>query len=361
MYQVKSTYRTMLGALLMLLAFSACTEKDVPVPEKKAITWQVESDTVAQSKALVDNNVLQKACTPNADGTNETIGVWGDYTVKSDGQDIIVQEFIATPLTYVIDSESSGKWVYSDPGEEKYWTSFAVYDFRACYPQKLMTSLMTQMDATMFQGGPINTSSLQEDILVAAKQVDTRMANLSEAVRLNMQHIFAAIKFKVKPVDGFVPANSEGVTSCWLQNTNNATDLFSPSGYLVHSGNATPVITWHTYESSTAPMYKWEHDGVSFQFENTLYTSNGGKAGNEYIHNDGWILIVPQTVKEGTLTFNYTLKNAGSQVFSVNIPAITYEHGKQYTYMLEIRGSEATIKLSIKPWNHLESSYDITI
>ena len=356
---MKSIYQRNWCALFLLLIIVACTENEVPVPERRTISWQVESDMATQSRVLVNNNVLQTTCTPKADGTNETVGVWGDYTVNSYGQDVIVQEFIATPLTYTSSSGGNSTWEY--PGEEKLWMPMSVYNFRACYPQDLMTDLMTQMDATMFQGGPINTSSLQEDILVAAKQVDTRTANLSEAVRLDMQHIFAAIKFKVKPVDGFVPANSEGVTSCWLQNTNNATDLFSPSGYLVHSGNATPVITWHTYESSTAPMYKWEHDGVSFQFENTLYTSNGGKAGNEYTHNDGWILIVPQTVKEGTLTFNYTLKNAGSQVFTVNIPAITYEHGKQYTYMLEIRGSEATIKLSIKPWNHLESSYDITI
>ena len=82
----------------------------------------------------------------------------------------------------------------------------------------------------------------------------------------------------LKAVDGFVPATGEGVTSCWLQNKTNATNLFSPSGYLVHSGNASPDITWHPYESSAAPMYKWKHQGVSFDKENTLYTSNNLKA-----------------------------------------------------------------------------------
>ena len=358
---MKSIYPISWGALFLLLTFMACSENEAPteepLPEKKAISWQVESDTVMQSRVLVDNSVLQKACTPLADGTNETIGVWGDYTVNSGGQNVTVQEFIATPLTYVPNSNS---WEY--PGEAKYWTSFSVYDFRACYPQKLMTTLMTQMDATMFQGGPINTSTLQEDILVAAKQVNTRTANLSVPVRLDMQHIFAAIKFKVKAASGFTPASGEGVTSCWLQNKNNATNLFSPSGYLVHSGNAEPKIEWLPYESSVAPMYKWEHElGISFQSENTLYTYNGGAVGEEYTQNSGWVLIVPQSVQEGTLQFCYTLKKAGSQVFSVNIPAITYEHGKQYTYMLEIRGSEADITLTVKPWNQQDSSYDITL
>ena len=352
---MKATYRIIVGAMFLLFVLTACTENDVPM-QKKTISWQVESDSIIQSRVLVNNNVLQASCTTTANGTNETIGVWGDYTVNSGGQNVTAQEFIATPLTYI---PIYNNWEYQ--GEPKLWTSFAVYDFRACYPQDLMTDLMTQMDATMFQGGPINTSVLQEDILVAAKQVDTRTANLDEAVRLDMQHIFAAIKFKVKAMEGFTPAVGEGLTSCWLQNKTNDKNLFSPSGYLVHSGNATPVITWHPYESSSAPMYKWEHEGVNFRSEYTLYTSNGGKVGEEYTRNDGWVLIVPQTVKEGTLTFNYTLKNAGSQVFTVYIPAITYVYGNQYTYMLEVRGSEATINLTIKPWNHLESSYDITI
>ena len=356
---MKAICRTIGGALFLLLAIAACTEKDVPVSEKKAISWQVESDSTIQGRVLVNNNVLQTSCTPKADGTNETIGVWGDYSVNSGGQNITVQEFVATPLTYVPGTYNN--WEY--PGEAKFWTSFAVYDFRACYPQKLMTTLMTQMGATMFQGGPINTLELQEDILVAAKQVDTRTDNLSEPVRLDMQHIFAAIKFKVKAVSGFTPATGEGVTSCWLQNKKtNDKNLFSPSGYLVHSGNAVPVITWHTYESSSeVRMYEWKHEGLDFTFENTLYKDNVGMVGEAYTHNDGWVLVVPQTVKEGTLTFNYTLKNAGEQVFTVNIPAITYEHGKQYTYMLEIRGSEADITLTVKPWNQLDSSYDITI
>lgn len=346
--------------LTVLLTIAGCAQETdflFPEPEpvsKYPIDWSINP---ISTRALADNNLLQSSCTPNADGTNETIGVWGDYIATSNNQQVTIQEFKATPLTFIPGSFNS--WEY--PGEARYWELRTIYNFRACYPQKLMTSLMTQMDATMFQGGPINTQILQEDILVAATQVDTRTANLSEAVRLDMRHIFAAIKFNVKAVDGFTPATGEGVTSCWLQNKNNATDLFSPSGYLVHSGNSSPEITWHPYESSTAPMYMWEHQGVNFYYENTLYTPNDGMTGDEYTHNDGWILVIPQTVKPETLNFCYTLKNSGNQVFTVNIPAITYECGKKYTYVLEIRGSEVDIHLTIAPWNHLESSYDITI
>ena len=347
------------------LIFAGCAQETEylfpePLPASKyPISWNVQS---LQTRALVDNSLLKESCREKADGTNESIGIWGQYTSNQNGQNHTVQEFVATPLNYgVKESENNAldHWYY--PGDLSYWQTPSVYDFRACYPQELMTTLMTQMDATMFQGGPINTSTLQEDILVAAIQIDTRRANLSEAVPLNMKHIFAAIQFKVKAVDGFVPATGEGVTSCWLQNKTNAANLFTPSGYLVHSGNASPDITWHPYESSAAPMYKWKHQGVSFDKENTLYTPNGGLEGEIYTKNGGWLLVVPQTVKTGTLQFCYTLKNAGEQIFTVDIPAITYDEGKKYTYLLEIRGSEVTVSLTIAKWNHMESSYDITI
>ena len=353
--------------LTVLLTIAGCARETEMFPEtssayKNPIFWSVKQTDIDKTRAIVDDALLLASCTVDADGTNESIGIWGEYMMNVDGQELSFPEFDAVPLTYgskESDSNVHNNWNY--PGEARYWETPAVYNFRACYPQKLMTDLMTQMNATMFQGGPINTMALQEDILVAASQVDTQRANLAEPVRMNMEHIFAAVKFKVRATYGFTPAADDGVTSCWLQNKTNDNSLFSPSGYLVHSGNSQPEIDWHPYESSTAPMYVWKHQGVSFGKENTLYTPNGGMAGEEYTHNDGWLLVVPQTVKAETLSFCYTLKNVADQVFTVNIPPVTYEHGKQYTYVLEISGSEVELKLYIAPWNYLESSSDITI
>lgn len=351
--------------LIALFGFGSCAQDvDSPHPEQGPelmypISWSTPMVQGINTRALVNNSLLEESCTPSG---GRSIGVWGQSVVSSGEQSSIYQDFVATPLTFAPKAEDSNphnNWNY--PGEAVFWRSNAIYDFRACYPQDVMTGLMTQMDATVFQGGPINTSALQEDILVAATHINTRTADLSKPVPLDLRHIFAALKFKVKAVDGFTPSNGEGVTSCWLQNQDASTDLFSPSGYLVHSGNETPKITWYPYESSTAPMYVWKHEGVSFANEGTLYTPNGGLEGDIYTNNDGWILVVPQPVKAETLHFCYTLKNAGSQVFSVAIPAITYECSMQYTYVLEIRGSKVDLKLTISPWNHLESSYDIIL
>ena len=355
--------------LTALYIFAGCTqETETPFPEvlpdnnQYPISWSVPSVQSVVARALVDDTLLQGACTPKSDGTHRSIGVWGQSIVTIGTQSSTYEDFVATPLTYADKEEDSNpysKWNY--PGGAKYWRTHAVYNFRACYPQNVMTGLMTQMDATVFQGGPINTSVLQEDVLVAATRIDTKTSDLTKPVPLQLQHIFAALKFKVNAVDGFVPAAGEGITSCWLQNQTNAADLFSPSGYLVHSGNLVSEIKWYPYESSVAPMYLWEHTRVSFNEENTLYIPNGGLKGSEYTSNDGWLLIVPQQVKAETLHFCYTLKNAGTKVFSVPIPAITYENAKQYTYLLEIRGSSAELTLSIAPWNNIESSYDIVL
>lgn len=352
-----------LCSILMFCNISCTREADV-FPEsqphvKMPICWDVNQKTDSQTRALINNSLLQTACTPKADNSHESIGLWGEYTYSTDN--IKMVEFWATPLTYAPISEDTNphnNWNY--PGGVRFWESGAIYNFRACYPQALMTSLMTEMSTSIFQGA-INTFVVQEDILVAATQVNTRTTDLMMPVSLSLQHIFSAVKFKVKAVDGYVPSDDEGITSCWLQNKTNDTDLFSSSGYLVHSGNAAPQISWYTYESSIAPMYVWNHTGVSFASENTLYTPNGGLTGNEYTQNDGWLLIVPQQVKENTLTFCYKMKNSPDHSYSVNIPAITYEPGKQYVYVLEIRGSEVNVTLTIADWNYKESSYDIVM
>ena len=355
----------MLGMTLFMAGCSVADSSQVaetptgPMPAR-TISWSIQQGGVSATRALVDDDALRLTCTPNVYGDHERIGVWGQYSTTEDGQQRTYNVFNATPLTYAPKLEYTNPyndWNY--PGEARFWMTNSQYSFRACYPQALMTSLMTQMEPTIMQGGPINTSVLQEDMLVAASYVDVQTEMPSGPVLLDMKHIFAALKFKVRPADGYTPSSGEGITSCWLQNKGTATNLFSPSGYLVHAGNVNPEITWHTYESSSVPMYKWEHTGLSIAGENDLYTESGTVSGHEYTGNEGWILVVPQQVQGGTLQFCYTMNSAGSHVFSVDIPAVRYEHGKRYTYILEIKGASVDLKLTIADWNRLDSVHDI--
>ena len=180
---------------LLLIAISTiagCAEETIeslqPTPAyKKMISWSVVSNnTQPGGRALMNNTLLQEACTPTIGG--ESIGIWGDFTVRQDNEYVTFKEFNATQLVYAAkaeDSNPTSDWNYL--GKARYWENAATYNFRACYPQELMTNLMTEIGATILQGGPINTSTIQEDILVAATQVNTLTANLSKPVELNME------------------------------------------------------------------------------------------------------------------------------------------------------------------------------
>lgn len=358
-------YHTIL-TVLGIVSLTGCSRDSMLNPEQQSlgvfpIRWMVGEVNDIYTKALVDSALLHSSCTPDSYGNSQSIGVWGEYTISENGEEYIYTEFTAEPLTYAPIADNTNPhndWNY--PGDARYWRMGGLYDFRACYPQTLMTSIMTEITPTVIQG-PVNTAVIQQDILVAATQINTITTDLSKPVPLYMQHVLSALKFKVRCDDGYVPDINEGITSCWLQNSSNATDLFSPSGYLVHSGNLVPKVDWHTYESSVAPMYVWKHSGLSFKEEQTLYTENSSAEGSEYTQNGGWLLVIPQEVKEGTLNFCYTLKNSGDKVYSTSIPAITYKPSTQYEYVLMISGASVDLTLTIKEWNKLDSTHDIVM
>lgn len=339
----------LLSALWML---ASCTQESDSLPEYSEfpICWSVNLEQGQDTRSLVDNALLQSSCTETTDGSNESISVWGRYMYG--GKSYV--DFADTPLTY-----GKNAWNYS--GGTRYWRQGGIYDFRAFYPQKL-TIKLTDKSATGFKG-EIDTEEVQEDILVTSLQVDTNQGNLDDAVPLNMQHVFAAIKFGAKAIEGFTPAADDGITSCWLQNTTADTDLFSTSGTLQHTGNTsqTQKINWTKDASTTTPMYLWKHEGLSFAEETMFYASNGNEEGSEYTKNDGWLLVIPQVVKENTLKIYYTRKQTGDKVFSVNIPPITYEHGKRYNYLLEINGASAKLSLSVQPWNMKDFNHKVSV
>ncbi|MBR5297661.1 MAG: fimbrillin family protein, partial [Parabacteroides sp.] len=275
-----------------------------------------------------------------------------------------VTEFDAVPLTYVAkDNSNPTHWNY--PGEDKFWKLGATYTFRACFPQKLMTSLMIEMNAVMIQGGPVTTTTMQEDLMVASAYVNTVSDDLSRPITLKLRHLMSAIRFQVQADEGYTPATGEGISSCWLVNKRDDDTGFSTSGYLVYNGVDTwESIVWHKYASSSDKMYYWEHNpGVTFSNTPTsLYVDDLDLTteGDEFSQQDGWVLIVPQE-NDGSLCLCYTLNNAPDMVFEKNIPAITYEAGKKYNYILTISGTEVTLTLKMADWNQLDSSYDIIL
>ena len=343
--------------------------EDFPTPsdqEKLPIVWQVQSQKAVESKALInDNSALQQACTPDSEGKSESIGIWGSYEVDA----YTFLEFDAVPLTYAakVGNTTNPSHMWNYPGDNKWWEPGAKYIFRACFPMKTMQELMSEINPKIIQG-MVTTSTVQTDLMAASAYVEATGENMSKTVQLQMRHLFSAVKFSVKAKQGYSPGNDEKVNSCWLENKDDNGGRFSTSGYLVYSGIVdSESIVWTKSSSNSNKMYYWEHkNGISIPLStvaaSALYVNDSDETtpGDIYCNNENWVLIIPQK-NDGSLHFGYTLSNAGSLEFKVPIPAITYEPGKLYNYVLEISGADAQITLTIADWNQLDSSYNIVL
>ena len=147
MHILKFTYYCRYLSLIFLFGWVACTQENYDVLSEGMdtdipISWRVQSEQGHEARALVDNSMLQTSCKESDGGSQESIGVWGEYTMNVGGQNETNEIFSATPLTYSLQEEAYA-WAYS--GDPRYWRSQAVYNFRACYPQTLMESLMTDV------------------------------------------------------------------------------------------------------------------------------------------------------------------------------------------------------------------------
>ena len=93
--------------LVMALSMAGCSVVDNsqvtdnptgPMPAR-AISWSIQQKGASATRALIDDEALRLACTPNVYGNHERIGVWGQYSTAEDGQQRTYSVFNATPLT----------------------------------------------------------------------------------------------------------------------------------------------------------------------------------------------------------------------------------------------------------------------
>lgn len=367
------------------------------------ISWSVlPVDGMKGTRALVNStDALQEACRP---ATNEGIGIWGDYDLTINGIPQSIEGFLNnTKLVYYGISpteDSPTGWDYE--GEDQYWELGGQYRFRAFYPQKAIAEhVISSSNATTFVI-EYNTTQLQEDLLVAYQPINTMEWNLSEAVPLQLRHALAGLKFQFQFEEGLY--ETDRLTSCWLQNTLDR--HFCSVGMLAY-GTEDPNndnqynpnwLDWRESYSSpaNAKMYYWKStDGVlihrtsSTNTPATAYTGTSDE-GNDFLNNDGNILIIPQ-VSEGTVQLCFTTSEGGETVYRIPLPTITgtslatqrsnntydanntlilgdakdadgtdFVAGYLYTYTVTITKTDLGLTLSIAPWNELKSSFDIS-
>lgn len=399
---VKLTYRTMLGAMLLLPMLAACTGNEVPVPEvvplpekeDLRIRWDVQSEGMADGRALIEEyQHLQDACTWNGDVQGKAIGIWSAYVL--DGQE--KKHVLGNPegnvtLRYYTeeniptDEETGEKldnyegWLYGDSAV--HWTPKAKYTFNAYFPMSVVDEISTSDVSTFVVD--YNTEHYQEDLMTAYATADTEAFDFDskKPVKLNMLHTLSALKFRFmfKNSDGSTYEDNDALTACWLENTVSGSGLATTGvlafGNMKADGTMDGEhIHWYHEDHPEPPtaanprrFYAWEDaEGVAFSSTenecNMAEAHSTNRDGRQrFGQNNGWVLTIPQPM-DGTVVLGFKLASTGELEHRIHLPAMdnSLEPGKRYIYDIRFGSTEVTVKLGIAPWNEMKSSHNIPL
>ena len=391
----KLTYRTILGAMLLLPMLAACTGNEVPVPEVEPvpeqkdmrIRWDVQSEGMADGRALIEDSLaLQAACTVG--GGNKAIGIWSAYVLEEQEKKNVLGnpdgdvELKFYPEGEIPVNDETGEpidnwkgWLYGDSAV--HWTPKAKYTFNAYFPKSVVREISSSDISTFVV--EYNTEHYQEDLMTAYAYVDTEAAGFKskDPVPLKMLHTLSALKFQFMFMnsDGSTYNESDKLTACWLENTISGMGLATTGvlafGNIREDGTMDGEHIHWFHEDHPEPstpdrerrLYAWEDaSGVAFSSTKTGHTAaTSHSTGNQtYSSNDGWILTIPQE-KDETVQLCFKLQTTGDLVHRIHLPETTYEPGKRYTYNIRFGQSEVTVKLTIAAWNQLNSSHNIPL
>ena len=376
------------GICLLLLAAGCSGADDEPMrpatqPEATAhpISCSVKQSNLQSTRALIAGDTdLQTACTSTAsNGGGEAIAIYGTYKHESMNSDADVFSLSAgftdgyAELVYAasVGSNPSSDWNYE---HEQYWVRDAAYNFLAYYPADFggegsgSGNSITTASSTIFTA-TCNTLTQQKDLMVAQTQIDAATEEvMANTVPLEMLHTLAAVGFQVKMADGSTTTTT--LTSLSLYNlytegtVSNATTAFDVTSKTENSttyttANALTNNHWTTsgeLSTATSGAYQWNS---SQTVTNTATAVKGFNSDNLGTYaEDGYILVVPQTNCTPKIDLVTTYKSYSAVQLASS--GVTFEPGKKYTYIIEVKDDCLKVTLRIKEWNNLNSSYDIS-
>lgn len=338
------------------LLFASCSKVEKQ-PEQDNILWEVSSAEALDTRALVDSYVmLRDLCTENEDGC-EKIGLWGAYTQDGSSEPVFSDADLwwwdkVDGNPYDDELGDPSRWNYD--GEGKRWVAGADYVFRAYFPKSLVT-LQPGSDAGKFLV-VYDTQVSQFDMMVASRSLKSGEEN---PVKLIFTHALAAVRFDFQFIETGV---SDRLTACWLENV--GTGGFYTSSTL----NYDTSINWpaSTPDPVGNRMYYWKPTYPLFVESakaSTAYSSSASSgSGSQYTGNDGWILVIPQTLNgPDALKLCFMTDMGGEEVFSVGLPSRELEAGNRYAFHIKITSTSIDLALTITDWNERKSSHQIDL
>lgn len=320
-----------LMAAIVLALCSSC-ERD-PQPDENGRTPLSFGMDISRTKGIIENRT-------DLNNSGNRVVVFGSYQKGSDAPVSILSK----------NANSNGIELYYNSGwkydNTEYWEKNANHCFAAVYPS---TGAGTP-SFTVATGGltlnctaGLNKSSM--DLMYSFNSRDLTQGSDFSPVPFEMNHACAAVEFMV--ING---------------STKTITNVGSPRLYGIYSK-----------ETATIPFNgtpTWTHSGAKLAAGSTDYYTSGNVydsmepddniAHAKTLFTEGFMIVVPQDVNsndDAKFTFNYTYNGTPkSPVFNLKGQNVkTWLPGRKYTYYITVHDDYITFRVSVKPWDEVES------
>ncbi len=308
------------SAIVLLLASVACNKTDHSFTGDGNIRFAPAS---TETRALIENATALQA-------------------QKFEVYDLMGEE------TYIKDSiaYASGAWNYLS-NKTYSWKDGSHKFFGFTKDAGTLATDVLTVNKTLTTAEADQVDLLYSEIFstTAAAWKATEGNTVSTPVALNMKHLFAAVSIMVKnATTGAVTVNSVNAS---IKNSGTATVKFD--GDSVKVAYTAPSVSG-AFISAQA-LSDVELAGKTDSAEGGMvdvFTQAAATSGT-------YEMVWPQTIAEGAQVVNVVYTMNGSQkTAAVKIPAITWEAGKKYSYVLNIYPTKVELTFVVMPWDVAE-------
>lgn len=310
--------------------------------------------------------------------TKQSIGIYGEYSsvAGGDGEQVFglssATELKYGSLPYETADGTTEGWHYEPL---QYWKRNQHYRFRAFYPYRFSDGTLNAglLDAASnpdqivlnYSMTPGEVGSWNNyDLLVAFSTRDTGTGTDDvrfASVPMEFVHALSALRFKVTYMED---NNYVGkLTKFWLNG-------LRTTGWMTYSyaeGDVlSPSLSWRTYNyNGSSDFFIWS-GSKGFEYgegnEANVYADDTDNKG-------GLIFVVPQTCSSDSsdgsgadvTSVSFMTEKSGDAVNTRDLPNVTWEPGRVYTYTIQLGTSNIIIDVTSKEWEVLESEISIDI
>ena len=333
---------------LLLAALTGCVEQMVvPEPDPQ----YGDMPLVFSASPMNVMTVATKAGnfpndTPNSplDDNNCRITVFGYRSLDND-----------LLFDYEEVKRANGKWTYTPL---QYWRHSGDYKFMAVYGPTLDHNTCSYSAAQNRLVATYRMHGDDFDLMVADAQrldLSTDYLHKTDTVDLHFKHACAAVRFLFrKGLDA--GDNDYYLHSFELQKVQTV------GTFIYDAGSTVTASSWYVAEYLDPRVLVWnaaspaENKEVPDSYANYLsaYAATTAR----------WHYVIPQQISDKTAAINFSVlvnENNDDTVpvyTTLELPAITWEPGKVYTYYIQIQPGTADITVTAIPWDEYDVATD---